>query len=436
MNSASPDARDSGFARYWRVGGQLRRAGELAGRAGECAGLLALERHRPGGEHAGALAGGVRDRGGLCAGGAQLLADALELRRAAVPHQAALLELGLALAAGDRRPAGVDELHSVTARRRASSSCLPPAPQCGERQVARQAAAAVPHAPPRAVARRRGDGRSSRRPRRCRPRRSGGGLGRLRSRSRRTNSLSSRLAVAQARTIRSSVCRLERSGVLARGRRAAGRGGDRRPARRASGRGFRPRGCAPPGAAARTAARAPGTPSARAAGRCARWPCCRPRPPGSPRCGRGRSRPQSARDGSPPTGTAPWRVSPAKPICSMNCSQISAHRSSASSGSCGCRLSEQCHTCASRDADHPPVLVALGDRHPGAERLARLVEEPRQRDRVASARASLAPPPSGPPPASPRPGAGRRAPRACPSRPGRCSTPCVLPPRVTFGITA
>ena len=41
-------------------------------------------------------------------------------------------------------------------------------------------------------------------------------------------------------------------------------------------------------------------------------------------------------------------------------------------------------------ADHPAVLVALGDRHLRAERLARLVEEPRQRDRVASARAARA----------------------------------------------
>ena len=40
----------------------------------------------------------------------------------------------------------------------------------------------------------------------------------------------------------------------------------------------------------------------------------------------------------------------------MNCSQISAHRSSVSSGSCGCRLSEQCHTCASRAPITRPFL--------------------------------------------------------------------------------
>ncbi len=35
-------------------------------------------------------------------------------------------------------------------------------------------------------------------------------------------------------------------------------------------------------------------------------------------------------------------------------------------------------------AHHPAVLVALGDRHLGAERVPRLIEEPRQRDRVAA----------------------------------------------------
>ena len=150
------------------------------------------------------------------------------------------------------------------------------------------------------------------------------------------------------------------------------------------------RGCAPPGAAARTAARAPGTLSARAAGRCGRSPCCRPRPPGSRPCGRGRSRRQSGRGGSRPTGTAPWRVSPANPICSMNCSQISAHRSSASSGSCGCRLSEQCHTCASRAPITRPFSLsrsAIVTRVPNASR-----GSSRNRasaTRVRSARASL-----------------------------------------------
>ena len=59
--------------------------------------VVAFERERPGGEDAGAFAGGVRYRGRIAAGGAELLADALELHRAAVPHQRALLELGLAL---------------------------------------------------------------------------------------------------------------------------------------------------------------------------------------------------------------------------------------------------------------------------------------------------------------------------------------------------
>ena len=65
--------------------------------AGEPGRVVAFERERPGGEDAGAFAGGVRDRGRIAAGGGELLADALQLHRAAVPHQRALLELGLAL---------------------------------------------------------------------------------------------------------------------------------------------------------------------------------------------------------------------------------------------------------------------------------------------------------------------------------------------------
>ena len=103
MNSASPDARESCFGGTGVWAGSSRGARELPGRARECAGLLALERERPGGEDAGALAGGVGDRGGVGAGGAELLADALQLHRAAVPHQPALLELGMAL--GRRRAA-------------------------------------------------------------------------------------------------------------------------------------------------------------------------------------------------------------------------------------------------------------------------------------------------------------------------------------------
>ena len=71
-------------------------------------------------------------------------------------------------------------------------------------------------------------------------------------------------------------------------------------------------------------------------------------------------------------------------------------------------------------ADQAAVLVALGDRHPGAERLPRLIEEPRQRHRIAAFE-QLRLRRSGPPPASRRPGAGPGAPRACPSRPGRAA---------------
>ena len=45
--------------------------------------------------------------------------------------------------------------------------------------------------------------------------------------------------------------------------------------------------------------------SAPVAGRCARWPCCRPRPPASRPGARGQSRRPSGRGGSRPTGTAP-----------------------------------------------------------------------------------------------------------------------------------
>ena len=136
------------LARRRGVGGQLGGPRELAGGAGERAGLLAFERERPSGEDAGAFAGGVRDRGGVAAGGAELLADALELHRAAVPDQRALLELGLPLG---RRPrlAGVGDLHSATALPPGVLVLAPAAPQRGERQVAGEPAAAVPHAPPR-----------------------------------------------------------------------------------------------------------------------------------------------------------------------------------------------------------------------------------------------------------------------------------------------
>ena len=197
------------------------------------------------------------------------------------------------------------------------------------------------------------------------------------------NSLSSRLAVAQALTIRSSVCRLECSG------------------------------------------RSPWSPSCRPRRRsAASSPCLSPRLPAwrvrassrrSPkRCSssrqavwaRGRSLwtrallPSSATRvttmwaWSEPPSERPCRiathrhcaraVAPAKPICSTKASTISAHCSSASSGSCGCSDREQCHTCASRAPDHPAVLVALGDRHLGAERVPRLIEEPRQRNCVAA----------------------------------------------------
>ena len=64
---------------------------------------------------------------------------------------AALLELGLALGRRARRSPSVDELPLGDSSSLRVGVLAPAAPQRRERQVPRQPAAAVPHAPPRPV---------------------------------------------------------------------------------------------------------------------------------------------------------------------------------------------------------------------------------------------------------------------------------------------
>ena len=92
---------------------------------------------------------------------------------------------------------------------------------------------------------------------------------------------------------------------------------------------------------------------------------------------------------------------------------ISAHRSSESSGSSGCRLSEQCHTCASRAPTTRPspsrsaivTRVPNGSRGSSRNRASSPASRPPNQTRSPAIRSV-----SGDPP----PGAGPRAPRACP----------------------
>ena len=235
------------------------------------------------------------------------------------------------------------------------------------------------------------------------------------------NSLSSRLALAQARTIRSSVWRLECSACSPRSPSC-------RPRRRsaASSPCFSPR---LPACRVRASRRR--SPKRCSSSRQAAWArgrslwtlallpssATKRRRPGA----RGLSRRRTGHGGSPPTGTAPRPSRRRTPSASMNCSQISAHRSSASSGSCGCKRQRAVpHVRVSRVPISRPFWSrsAIVTRVPKASR----GSSRNRASAIASRRSSsLQPPPSGPPPASRRPGAGRGAPRACPSRPGRAA---------------
>ena len=95
------------------MGGQLSRPGKLAACSRERSRLIALELQRPRREHSGSLTRSLPTRRPVASGAPQLQPDALDLTRAAMPHQPALLDFCLPLIGRARCGPRPPDLHGA-----------------------------------------------------------------------------------------------------------------------------------------------------------------------------------------------------------------------------------------------------------------------------------------------------------------------------------